>query len=307
MTGNASGNSRDILESMDRPLMNTREVADYLGLKERKIYDLVAKREIPCTRVTGKWLFHRELIDRWLLEHAEGIGTTPAAQPPAIVAGSHDPLLDWAVRESGCGLALLFDGSLDGLARFARGEALACGIHVPDPSGEYNTPLIRQQLPRQPLVALEWAWREQGLILPPGNPRGVRGLADTVGLRFALRQPGAGSRVLLEQLLAAENLGVADLSAAGPARRGELEVGLSIAGNEADVGLGIHAVARQLGLDFVALARERYDIVIRRRDYFEAAFQRLMAFSREAAFREQAGRLAGYDVAGLGTVRYNGP
>jgi len=288
--------------------MNTRELADYLGLKERKIYDLVAKREIPCTRVTGKWLFHRELIDRWLLEHAEGLGTTPAAEPPAIVAGSHDPLLDWAVRESGCGLALLFDGSLDGLTRFARGEALACGMHVLDPpTGEYNAPAIRQQLPRQPVVALEWAWREQGLILPAGNPRSVAGLRDVAELRFAMRQTGAGSLVLLEQLLAAAELSMADIHPAGPPRRGELEVGLMIAGGDADAGLGIRAVARQLGLDFLSLARERYDIVVGRRDYFEPALQRLMGFVRGAAFREQAERLTGYDIGGLGTVRYNGP
>ncbi|MEX0758629.1 MAG: helix-turn-helix domain-containing protein, partial [Tistlia sp.] len=104
-------------------LMTTREVADYLRLKERRIYELVRQRAIPCTRVTGKWLFPKPLIDLWLSRHLEG--SPPASAPPPVVAGSQDPLLDWAVRESGCGLALLPGGSLDGLARLARGEALA--------------------------------------------------------------------------------------------------------------------------------------------------------------------------------------
>lgn len=287
--------------------MNTREVADYLGLKERKIYDLVAREEIPCTRVTGKWLFHRELIDRWLLEHARG-PSSPALHPPAVITGSHDPLLDWAVRESGCGLALLFDGSCDGLGRFARGEALACGIHLLDPSsGQYNTPMLQQQLPRQPVVALEWAWREQGLILPPGNPQQVQGLSDTLGLRFALRQNGAGSQVLLTQLLSAQGHGVDVLHGVGSPQRGETEVGMMVASGDADVALAIRAVARQLGLEFVPLARERYDLVVGRRDYFEAPFQRLLAFSRSAEFTARAAQLTGYEITGLGTVRYNGP
>jgi len=288
--------------------MNTRQVAEYLGLKERKIYDLVAREEIPCTRVTGKWLFHRELIDGWLMEHARGPGHLPVTKPPAIITGSHDPLLDWAVRESGCGLALLFDGSSDGLERFSRGEALACGLHLLDPaSGQYNTPALQQQLSRQPVVSLEWAWRDQGLILPPANPQQVQTLSDTLGLRFALRQPGAGSRILLSQLLAKAGHDMDTLQVVGNPQRGETEVGMMVASGDADVALGIRAVARQLGLMFLALTQERYDLVIKRRDYFEAPFQRLLAFSRSPSFNAQAQQLSGYDIHGLGTVHYNGP
>ncbi|MDH3791906.1 MAG: helix-turn-helix domain-containing protein, partial [Rhodospirillales bacterium] len=91
--------------------MTTKEVADYLRIKERRVYELVRRRAIPCTRVTGKWLFPRTLIDVWLAESAAGQGSTRIQAPP-VVAGSHDPLLDWAARESGCGLALLPGGSL---------------------------------------------------------------------------------------------------------------------------------------------------------------------------------------------------
>ncbi|MBT7486316.1 MAG: helix-turn-helix domain-containing protein, partial [Rhodospirillales bacterium] len=117
--------------------MNTHEVADYLRIKERKVYDLIAKKAIPCTRVTGKWLFPKPLIDAWLARETDttGVSLTP---PPAVVAGSQDPLLDWSLRESGCDLAVLPGGSLDGLRRFASGDAVVCGLHIPEPEG-YNT------------------------------------------------------------------------------------------------------------------------------------------------------------------------
>ena len=76
-----------------RDMMTTREVAEYLRIKQRKVYDLVKARRIPCTRVTGKWLFPRALIDAWVSHGAAALGPAAAAPPP-VVAGSHDPLLE---------------------------------------------------------------------------------------------------------------------------------------------------------------------------------------------------------------------
>lgn len=293
---------------MTGELMTTREVADYLRLKERKVYDLVARREIPCTRVSGKWLFPKASIDAWLLEQAEGASarTAPPALPE-IVAGSHDPLLDWAVRASGSELAILSDGSLAGLERFARRGAVACGLHVIDPEqGDYNLPLVRERLGREPVVVLEWAWREQGLVVAPGNPRAIAGVGDLARVRFAGRQPEAGSHVLLSHLLARADLSPAGIAASGPLRS-ETEVALAVREGRADTGLAIRAVAAQFGLDFVPLARERYDLAIWRRAWFEPAFQRLVAFTRSDAFLERAAHFAGYDLSGLWKVRFNGP
>src|ERR671925_2437787 len=107
-----------------RALLTTREVADYLRIKERKVYDLVRERRIPCIRVTGKWLFPKALIELWVIQNSEGgVQVTPAVDRPPVVAGSHDPLLEWAVRESECDLAVMFYGSLDGLKRYTQGKA----------------------------------------------------------------------------------------------------------------------------------------------------------------------------------------
>ncbi|HXH03303.1 MAG TPA: helix-turn-helix transcriptional regulator [Candidatus Competibacteraceae bacterium] len=290
-------------------LMTTREVAEYLRLKERKIYELVAEGRIPCSRVTGKWLFPRTLIDLWVLQNTDYPGIRPSLPPP-VLAGSHDPLLEWAVRESGCGLALLFDGSLDGLRRLAARQALACGLHVYEPEQErYNLGVIAAYLPAQPVVALEWAWREQGVLLAAGNPLGVTSLADLAARRVRVigRQAESGSQLLLEHLLQRQGLSWSELDSGQPVARSESEVALAVLEGRAEAGLAIRAVARQFRLEFLPLQRERYDLVMGRRDYFEEPLQRLLQFARSARFAERAAELGGYDVSALGRVVYNGP
>ncbi len=294
---------------MSERLLTTAELADYLRLGERKVYDLVAKREIPCTRVAGKWLFPQELVDAWLRARTEGPAAGSARPvPPPIVAGSHDPLLEWAVRESGSGLAVLFDGSLDGLERVARRLAIAGGMHVIErDTASYNVATVQQHLPDQPVVLVEWAQREQGLIVAAGNPLKISGIADLPGRRFAFRQPKAGSHVLFETLLASAGIERDSVIATGDLARNETEVALAVADGRADAGLGVASAARQFRLDYLPLARERYDLVVWRRHWFEAPLQQLIALTRKPAFRRKADELGGYDLSGNGTVRYNGP
>ncbi len=288
-------------------LMTTKEVADYLRVKERRVYELVRQEAIPCTRVTGKWLFPRVQIDLWLAENAAG--EQAVAPPPPVIAGSHDPLLDWAVKESGCGLALLPGGSLDGIDRFAQGEAMLAGLHLFDAaSGEFNVPVVRDKLSGQGIVLLEWAVRQQGLVLTPGNPHGIRGLRDLAraDVRVVRRQREAGSHVLLAHLLEREGLTTKDLHFADDTARGETDLGLAILEGRAEAGLAVEAVARSLKLDFLPLLRERYDVLVRRRDYFSIPVQRLFAFARSEAFATRVAQMGGYDVSGLGAVRFNG-
>ena len=104
--------------------LTTKELAELLRIKERKVYDLVSSGSVPCSRATGKLLFPREAIEKWIAENAS---SQPVSRPN-VMLGSHDPLLEWAIRESRCGLASYFDSSLDGLARFAAGEGIATGL-----------------------------------------------------------------------------------------------------------------------------------------------------------------------------------
>ena len=288
-------------------LMTTHEVAEYLRIKERKVYDLVREKKIPCTRVTGKWLFPKHLIDAWLAD--SGTAGPVSAAPPPVVAGSHDPLLEWALRESGCGLAMLSGGSLDGVKRLVAGEALVAGLHVFDAeSGEYNVPAVASAGAGLGVVLIEWAERRQGLVLAPGNPLGIASVADLAGkkARVVTRQVGAGSQILLTYLLGEAGLDENAIATTGSPALNETDLGLAVREGKADAGLAVAAVADQYRLDFVPLRRERYDLMVRRRDYFAEPFQALLTFTRTKAFEARAGEMAGYDVGGLGRVWFNG-
>ncbi|WP_448206379.1 substrate-binding domain-containing protein [Azospirillum sp. sgz302134] len=301
-------------------LLNTREIADYLRLKQRKVYDLVQRGDIPCTRVGGKWLFPKDQIDRWLSAQdgsSSKVEPTapqltapwPAAAPP-VVAGSHDPLLGWCVDESGSGLALLGGGSLSGIERLAEGAAVACGLHALDAdTGTYNVPFVQRRLGDRDVVVLEWARREQGLVVAAGNPLGIHLVADLAATRARVvrRQPEAGAQVLFDQLVARAGLRWDDLVTLDRPVRVETDVGLAVLNGQADAGLAIRAVAHQLRLDFVPLHWERYDLVMRRRDYFEPPLQRLLAFVRSPLAARRAEEFQGYDLSGQGTVHFNGP
>jgi len=285
--------------------LTTAEVCEYLRLKERTIYDLVARGAIPCSRATGKLLFPRRLIDRWVesrVEMREGV-----VAPPPIVAGSSDPLLEWALRESGSGLTTLFEGSGGGLKRFAAGEAVATGLHLIGSDGSYNVEAIRALAGVSDVVLIQWAWREQGLVVARGNPLALKTVADFKKKRARLirRQRGSGADALLESLLAASDIAANDLDVISGVALTEADVANAVAEGVADCGLAVGAVARRFGLGFVPLQRERFDLALRRRAFFEPPLQRLFAFARTENFHAHAATLASYDVSGLGSVEFN--
>lgn len=287
--------------------LTTTEVADYLRLKERKVYDLVRQGQIPCSKVTGKLLFPRQAIDLWVMNHLEGDQRTRLPIPP-VLAGSHDPLLEWSVREAGADLALLCHGSGDGARRLLDGAAMVAGIHLIDPStGGYNQPQRLGLGGLRDLVILHWARRRQGLLLAPGNPLGIRVLADLSRsrARVAQRQSDAGAATLFRWLLQRAGIELASLRMSANISLSEDDLALAVREGEADAGLGVEAAARRHGLDFIPLHEEQFDLALHRRSYFEPALQALMAFTRTPRFHERAAALGGYDVTRTGQVLYN--
>ena len=284
--------------------LTVQELAELLRIKERKVYDLAASGGVPVTRVTGKLLFPADEVRDWIARGSTGSASMAGApKRPAILLGSHDPLLDWAVRASRCGLATLLDGSLDGLARFGRGEGAATGLHLFDPeSGGWNVPAVRGT---QGAVLIHWAVRRRGIVVRPEDAGAVRGLADLAGRRVAPRQPEAGAQTLFEHLLAEADV-AADALRYAPAAQSEADAVLAVAEREADAAFGLEACARPYGLSYVPLVEERFDLLIECRAFFEAPMQRLMAFCRSPEFRDHAGVRAGYDASGCGEVVWNG-
>jgi len=284
--------------------LTTRELADLIRVKERKVYDLVATGEVPHSRATGKLLFPRDAVLAWIEDAGDAL---PGESLPLVALGSHDPLLEWALRSGECGLATLFDGSLDGLDRFTRKEGLLTGLHVPDEEGEgWNTAIVERLFRFKPVVLIEWAKRQRGLIVAPGNPKRIGTLADLAGKRLVQRQEAAGSHVFLQRMLAMAGAGIEASIQPGPKVRDEREAAMAVFSGEADVAFGLETAARQNRLEFIPLRQERFDLLVRRKDYFEAPVQALLRFSKTDMFAEKAAHLGGYDVAGLGTVHFNG-
>lgn len=289
-------------------LLTTAEAADYLRISERKLYELVAEGAVPCTKATGKWLFARGDLDRWLLAGmARPLGVVPA-EPPPIVGGSHDPLLQWALAESRAGLALLPEGSDAGYQRFLRGEVIAAAIHFHDldwPEADANVSVVAQQHGLHDAVLIGFARREQGLLVAPGNPRHLTSVADaiTANARLAARPAGAGAQQLLEALLRATGSRADAMQPALIAPTGP-DIAQAIRSGRADWGVATRAVAVAAGLDFVALVMERFDLLMRQRDSYRPALQKLLSLLQTPAFADRAAELSGLDVSEAGTVRW---
>jgi putative molybdopterin biosynthesis protein len=288
-------------------LLTTDEAAAYLRLSERKLYELVANGAVPCTKVTGKWLFPRAALDRWLMA---GLVLPALAQAPAppIVGGSHDPLLEWVLRESGSGLASLPEGSEAGLRRLARGEITAAAIHVHRLDGDdeaANLDAVADAPGLHDVVVIAYARREQGLVLAPGNPLQLCDIAGVAAsrARLALRPQGAGAQLLLLALLARAGLAFDALALVKPVCPTGADIAQAVRSGRADCGIATRAVAQAAGLDFVPLTWERFDLALHQRDYFRPGLQALFKFVRTAVFRDRAAELAGYDVSEAGDVR----
>ena len=281
--------------------LTTKEVAKLLRVKERKVYDLAAAGKIPCRRITGKLLFPNAEVLAWI----EGLEESVPRDRPAVLTGSHDPLLDWAVRESECGLATLLNGSLDGLRLFADGQAALSGMHIPEANG-WNIETVASRGLRES-VLISWAVRKRGLLLSSRVRASVRRFGDLRGMRVALRQPGAGAATLFEMLLQTEGLTLDDLATPLGLARTESDAAAEVAAGEADATIGIEAMARRFSLGFLPLVDERFDLLVDRRAYFTESVQALLAFARSEELRGRAESMGGYDLADTGATRWVSP
>ncbi|MGD8841235.1 MAG: helix-turn-helix transcriptional regulator [Gammaproteobacteria bacterium] len=285
--------------------LTTKELAELLRIKERKVYDLAASGAVPCSRATGKLLFPREAIDDWLASKSSS--PAKAAPRPPVMVGSHDPLLEWALRESRCGLASYFDSSLDGLSRFAEGAGIATGMHLYDPdSDSWNREAVEQRFARERVVLVEWARRARGIILRPAAAAGIETLGDLAGRKMVPRQAGAGSQVVLEALLRKHSVERDSIDWTRPSRS-EVDAVVEVLEGRADATFGLASLAGQYRLGFVPVIDERYDILVDRRAWFEPTWQTFTRFCRSEDFERHARELSGYDVSNRFEVRYNGP
>jgi putative molybdopterin biosynthesis protein len=231
----------------------------------------------------------------------------------ALVAiGSHDLALDLlaqflAERHEGLRLVSANVGSLGGLVALRRGEAHLAGTHLLDPeTGEYNAAYVRRYLPGQRVALVTLAGREQGWLVPPGNPLGLSGWDDAArrDVQLVNRQRGAGTRVLLDYELGRRSIAPAAVRGYEREEYTHLAVAAAIASGAADAGLGIQAAARALRLDFVPLAHEPYELAIPQAVYEGETLRPLLTLLADDAFRAAVAAMPGYDISVMGRTRF---
>jgi putative molybdopterin biosynthesis protein len=292
-------------------LMNTREVARYLGINEKKVYFLAKAGKIPCTRVTGKWTFPKKLIDQWIEESASSlVGGSVRAEQRAflLVAGSDDPSLGilhdlYEAQAQTASFFMTTVGSSGGLAALRSGVADFATAHLFEPARASSDEAEREFLPSGAMV-VELFYRELGLLVRPGNPKAIKSIRDLARpkLRIINRQRGSGTRIYLDQELARAGMNARKISGYDTIVTTHLEAGLKILGGAADVGMATRTTAQLLGLDFIPLTRERFDAVIPKERFFSRGIQILLGTLGSREFRQQVEALGGYDASESGRI-----
>jgi molybdate-binding protein len=236
-----------------------------------------------------------------------------AADPPPIIGGSQDDLLEWSLRESGSALASLNEGTMRGVERLQRGEVIATAIHfhakelAADANADANVAAVRATPGLHDAVLLGVVRREQGLLVAPGNPKGLRSLSDVMAsdAKMAVRQPGAGAQLLLEALLARIGASLKDLRKLEAACLTGPDLAAAVRAGNADCGIATRAAAKAAGLDFVPLLWENFDLLMRQRSFFRPAMQALIGFLGSDRFKQRAAELGGYDTLPAGAIRFS--
>ena len=290
-------------------LFTTAEAARYLRLKERKIYEMVAEGTVPCTKVTGRWLFPKAELDHWLASSVTRPAGMSRPQPAPIIAGSHDPLLEWAMRESNCGLATLAVGSEAGFNRFIEGETIAATMHLhalEDPEADANVAAVAGRNDLQDAVLVAFCRREQGFCWRLAIRSRSATIDDVIAkrARIAMRPKGAGAQLLLLSLLHRAKAALDALVPVSPVCPTGPDIAQAIRAGRADTGIATRSVANSAGLDFVPIVWEPFDLLMRQRDYFHPPMQALIRFLQSDELRTRAQEMGGFDLGAAGAVRF---
>ncbi|MBN2071599.1 MAG: helix-turn-helix transcriptional regulator [Candidatus Krumholzibacteriota bacterium] len=290
-------------------LMTTKELAAYLSLNEKKVYSLVKKGAIPFTRVTGKYLFPLDSVNRWI-EESIIAASTGKSTGKITITGSHDPAIDLLVsevnqRHSDITMLMASVGSTRGMEMLRDGRADMAGIHILDPdSSDYNLPWIEKNAPGLRPVVVHFAMRSQGLIVAKGNPLGIAGIEDIAArrLKFAGRQKGSGTRMLLGHLLFRAGLAESNIEMPLGEAATHTEIAQAVRAGLVDAGLGVQAAAIAARLDFINLTEESFDIAMSKRNFYSEPVQKCLDTVRSEAFRGKVTSMGGYDMKDSGSV-----
>ena len=293
--------------SFSTPFLSVKQVSEYLQLNEKKVYSLANDGHIPATKVTGKWMFPRELIDRWMLDSSH----SGLLNDRLVIAGSDDPLLyrvinnfaadmgsraliSYSPTGTGLGLNLLQSQRID-----------VCGIHWgPQAESKFRHPaLLQQHAQHTQWVLIRAFQREQGLIISPPVltfSEDPEAFFDPQ-FRWVERQKGAGAQRFLQEVLSHYHKTTDQLSSEISANS-EREAAAAIAMDLADVAPGTRSIANEFGLGFISLGWESFDLALPRNIWFRHLFQEFISELKSLPSQQLAESLSGYDLSSCGEL-----
>ncbi|MFW2365856.1 MAG: substrate-binding domain-containing protein, partial [Desulforhopalus sp.] len=279
--------------------LTTKEVAAILHVNEKMVYSLVNEKGLPATKVTGKWLFPRRLVEEWLETHILNY-RTPGLRSSSedgilLLAGSDDLLFQRTLslfhKRNPDKVGFFANlGSMGGLKSLRRGICHIGVCHLlQDDNAEYNFDFADQELDKAP-VFVNFSRRQQGLLVKKGNPKNIENIADLArdDVSIVNRPLGTGTRLLLDYEIARSEISSSRISGYRTEVSRHLDAGLDVFSGKADAAPAIRAVAGLLGLDFIPLRWERFDLLILRERFFEKTIQNFIGLLHEKAFRQLA-------------------
>jgi putative molybdopterin biosynthesis protein len=317
------------LQPPERPKIKVRaarKMASKLGLDEfvrvklGRVKDTIVASSLPrgagavttLTQADGiiripshvEGVLDGEVVEAELLRDLQQIENT------VVVVGSHDNTLDvlgnqMRVKDCRFGLTSSNVGSLGGLIALRKGYCHTAGCHLLDTeTGGYNISYVRRYLPDLRVKLVNLAYRQQGLMVSKGNPKGITGIGDLArdDIAFVNRQAGSGTRILLDYRLAELDISPENIQGYDQEEFTHMSVAVTVLSGGADTGLGIYAAAKALGLDFVPMVTEEYDLVIPEAFFGDEKIQLMLEVMGSRAFRDLVDKMGGYDTSKTGTV-----
>jgi len=298
-----------------KSLLNTREVAEFLDINEKMVYSLISEKRLPATKVTGKWLFPRHLVEQWLESETINYPRASNPLPPyhglLIISGSNDILLDRTIS--------LFNGiyadhmavfgntgSIGGIRTLRRNLCHMASSHLlQDDDKEYNFAFASEEMGQVPAI-VNFCRREQGILVAKGNPKGIQGIKDLAkkDIRIVNRPAGTGTRLLLDGELKKAGISKDEIDGYNTIMEKHLDIGIEVLSGRADAGPGIRTVAGLLDLDFLPLRWERFDLIMPKDRFFDRGIQLFLGLLRNQSFKDLVRNLPGYDISLTGEMVY---
>ena len=300
-----------------KKLLSTKAVAEFLNVNEKMVYTLVAEKGLPASKVTGKWLFPRHLVEQWIetqtINYPDTVSLQPIQQGILILAGSNDPLLDRTISlfnsRFQAPMAVFGNlGSMGGLRALRQNLCHIASSHLlQEDEEEYNFDYAFQELDSMPAV-VNFSRREQGILVAKGNPKKIKGVADLAdcGMRIVNRPLGTGTRLLLDREFKKAGIKGEKIDGYNNEVHRHLDVGLEILSGRADAGPAIGAVAGLLNIDFIPIRWERFDLMVLKERFFDEGIHLFLGLLHEDPFRKMAKAIPGYDISLSGKMIYPG-